>query len=198
MQCFDNKSASWPVSRVLYGARQALHVMAIPLGLPLQATSSNQPGRRSENRPETLRFRVTPIRFCSRWGLPCHECYHPRGALLPHPFTLTADKLRRFAFCGAFPRVTPAGRYPAPCLHGARTFLSPCEKRPSGQLAVLLRADADGGQAQSGLPRTNGGSFDPPPVASKIESAEISPPTQHHYRSQCRRKFDDTEALWPL
>ena len=26
---------------------------------------------------------------CSRWGLPCHNCYQSRGALLPHPFTLT-------------------------------------------------------------------------------------------------------------
>ena len=30
----------------------------------------------------------------------------------------------RFVFCGAFPGVTPAGYYPAPCLCGARTFLS--------------------------------------------------------------------------
>lgn len=29
----------------------------------------------------------------------------------------------RFAFCGTFPKVTLAGRYPAPCFHGARTFL---------------------------------------------------------------------------
>ncbi len=29
----------------------------------------------------------------------------------------------RFAFCGTFPGVTPAGRYPAPCFRGARTFL---------------------------------------------------------------------------
>ena len=46
-----------------------------------------------------------------------------RGALLPHPFTLTHAMYGRFAFCGTFPRVAPAGRYPAPCLHGARTFL---------------------------------------------------------------------------
>ena len=30
---------------------------------------------------------------------------------------------RRFTFCGTFPQVTLAGRYPAPCLYGARTFL---------------------------------------------------------------------------
>ncbi len=31
----------------------------------------------------------------------------------------------RFILCGTFPRISPAGRYPAPSFHGARTFLSP-------------------------------------------------------------------------
>ena len=31
----------------------------------------------------------SPIRSCFGWGLPCHRCYHLRGALLPHHFTLT-------------------------------------------------------------------------------------------------------------
>jgi len=31
----------------------------------------------------------------------------------------------RCTFCGTFPGVAPAGRYPAPYLRGARTFLSP-------------------------------------------------------------------------
>ena len=44
-----------------------------------------------------------------------------RGALLPHPFTLTSK--RRFAFCGTIPQLTLAGRYPASCSNGARTFL---------------------------------------------------------------------------
>ncbi len=30
----------------------------------------------------------------------------------------------RFVLCGTFPGVAPAGRYPAPFVHGARTFLS--------------------------------------------------------------------------
>jgi len=29
----------------------------------------------------------------------------------------------RYIFCGTFPRVTPAGRYPAPHFYRARTFL---------------------------------------------------------------------------
>ena len=46
---------------------------------------------------------------------------------------------RRFAFCGTFPGVAPAGRYPAPCFRGARTFLPPtgfpiAERRPSDRL----------------------------------------------------------------
>ena len=40
-------------------------------------------------------------------------------------------------FCGTFPRVAPAGRYPAPCFHGARTFLprlaAKVAIRPSGK-----------------------------------------------------------------
>ena len=32
---------------------------------------------------------AAPIRFCSRRGLPCQPCCQSRGALLPHPFTLT-------------------------------------------------------------------------------------------------------------
>ena len=50
---------------------------------------------------------------------------------------------RRFAFCGTFPKVTLAGRYPAPCSRGARTFLPPAcaERRPSDRLARIdLRA----------------------------------------------------------
>ena len=45
---------------------------------------------------------------------------------------------RRFAFCGTFPEVTLAGRYPAPYPHGARTFLhgkaNALPQRPSGHL----------------------------------------------------------------
>ena len=81
--------------------------------------------------------RVVPIRSCSRRGLPCRLRCRRRGALLPHPFTLTRRRgARRFAFCGAVPGVTPGGRYPPPFRRGARTFLHPpCgEQRPPGRL----------------------------------------------------------------
>ena len=43
--------------------------------------------------PTRLHGRGTPIRSCSWRGLPCRPCHQERGALLPHPFTLT--RLRR-------------------------------------------------------------------------------------------------------
>jgi len=106
-------------------------VTAIPLGRPSPGASSNQPERQANGQgPAAFEApRVAPIRFCSRRGLPCRRRCRLRGALLPHPFTLTVlldgrpAAIRRFAFCGAFPGVAPAGRYPAPHPYGARTFL---------------------------------------------------------------------------
>ena len=75
---------------------------------------------------------VIPIRFCSRWGLPCRRCYQKRGALLPHLFTLARPRRTgRFVFCGTVPEVTLAGCYPAPFFHGARTFLALRRGRPT-------------------------------------------------------------------
>jgi len=40
------------------------------------------------------------------------NCYQTRGALLPHPFTLTSDSS---TLCCTFRRLTPPRRYLAPC-----------------------------------------------------------------------------------
>ena len=72
------------------------------------------------------RASAVPIWSCSRWGLPCRLRRRKRGALLPHRFTLAWPcGPRRFHLCGAIPGVASAGRYPAPCFRGARTFLPP-------------------------------------------------------------------------
>ena len=87
------------------------------------------------------RMPAAPTWSCSRWGFPCRRRCRRRGALLPHRFTLTARRTcrsgRRCTFCGTVPGVAPAGRYPAPHLRGARTFLSPHNRgeRPSDRLA---------------------------------------------------------------
>ena len=121
------------------GSLAAPDVTAIPLGRPSPGASSNQPERQGlRTGPARLAApRIAPIRFCSRRGLPCRRRCRRRGALLPHPFTLAGQAFaggRRFAFCGAVPGVAPAGRYPAPCPHGARTFLRPkaTAVRPTG------------------------------------------------------------------
>lgn len=66
------------------------------------------------------------------------------GGLLPHPFTLTRDKSRAVCFLWRYPSgfrlpASPGGRYPPPCLRGARTFLQQppllegmaCQRSPS-------------------------------------------------------------------
>ena len=60
-----------------------------------------------------------PIWSCSGWGLPCHFCYQKRGALLPHPFTLTSrDQLInnwRSTLCCTGRGLSPPRRYLALC-----------------------------------------------------------------------------------
>ena len=89
---------------------------------------SNDPGRiappRKANSP--------PTRACWRWGLPCRGCHHPRGALLPHHFTLAcvrpeADH-RRCRFCGTFPEPLAADEPPREA-RSALPITAPCPVR---------------------------------------------------------------------
>src|SRR5271165_2997377 len=127
------------------GARRP-DVTAIPLGRPSPGASSNQPerqGQRTRPRGERAARRsysvLLPAGLAVPLALPPARCalaapFHP--CLHAEPRGLT---IRRFAFCGAFPGVAPAGRYPAPHPFGARTFLRPFDtlrtRRPSGRLA---------------------------------------------------------------
>ncbi|UUP16149.1 hypothetical protein NTH_00591 [Nitratireductor thuwali] len=161
------KIASRSVSRVLYGCSgKRCNVATIPLGPVSPPASSDLPERQGRKQPSKVALRTVPIRSCSRWGLPCRPCCQARGGLLPHPFTLTpryfgpapciqgsAGHVRwteiqagRFAFCGTFPGVAPAGCYPAPCFRGARTFLT-------HRLSALERAAArPAGAPYKGIP----------------------------------------------
>jgi len=71
----------------------------------------------------------------------CHAAAVAGGAvrsyrtLSPLP-AASEDGRRRSALCGTFPGVAPAGRYPAPCFRGARTFLPPARGPESGHPAV--------------------------------------------------------------
>ena len=138
------------VSRVLYRpevARWALGaVTAIPLGRPSPDASCDRPERRrkgppgtSGSRPDACRSYLVllPVGFSLPPPLPAARC------ALTAPFHPCRPAFRQgsaVCFCGTFPRVAPAGRYPAPYLRGARTFLSPHEggERPSGRLATQI------------------------------------------------------------
>src|SRR3978361_982918 len=69
---------------------------------------------------------AVPIRSCSRCGLLCSFRLVTTGTLLLHPYRAEAPRGEggRFVLCGTIPGVAPAGRYPAPYVDGARTFLS--------------------------------------------------------------------------
>lgn len=102
------KSARWPVSRVLYPAPRGRRWPFVwDAGCP--DASRDQPERRRGNAldPRPSRCgdggRAAPIRSCSRWGLPCRPRCRVRGALLPHPFTLTCVETPAVCFLWHFP-----------------------------------------------------------------------------------------------
>ena len=137
---FEEKSARWSVSRVLFLKNQET---AIHLGCPLPNTSCNRPGQQAGNPRASPKRCGCPYLVLLRVGftvpppLPDARC----ALTAPfHPYPFRPKPCGRFAFCGTFPKVAPAGRYPAPCFHGARTFLSQpklaATVRPSGHPSI--------------------------------------------------------------
>ena len=110
----------------------------IPLGGGLLRRSSNQPGRRAGTWPICRPYSVLlPVGFTMPPPLP-----EARWALTP-PFRPGRTEARWTAFCGTFPGVAPAGHYPAPSFHGARTFL------PSLAQAAAARPSGGGGYSEA-------------------------------------------------
>jgi len=147
------KRCSRPISRILFAlAPLARHSgeMIIPLVPALLTGSSNLPGDFGRAALKRL-----PIWFCSVWGFACRVCRQPRGALLPHLFTLTRlrapcfgpsrfgeagrytaclrspesakhrGRRRAVYFLCHYPSGFPAWALPSTPLYGVRTFLSP-------------------------------------------------------------------------
>ena len=96
-----SRRVSQPVSRVL--SRIIIHL-----------DRESPPGLEQPTRKRRGPRHCFPIWSCSGWGLPCRFRYRKRGALLPHPFTLTSRGWR-FAFCCTGRRLAPPRRYLAPC-----------------------------------------------------------------------------------
>ena len=104
-----------------------------------------RPTRAAARKPACLRPKpqaAAPIWSCSRWGLPCRSRYRDRGALLPHPFTLTRGPwgARAVCFLWHFPwgrprRGLPGTVFPWSPDFPPRADFSSAAGRPSGRLA---------------------------------------------------------------
>ncbi len=163
-----------PVSRILSKGLPPLddhssaNRVATAVKLPTRASRALASLRAVSPRPFGLRDRTpreAPIWHCSGWGLPCRSGCPSRGGLLPHRFTFATHAWQSL-LCGAFPGVTPAGRYPAPLPTGVRTFLGP---HPAMR-AAAIRPSARGGVRR-------------PRVRRQLPSREVRRPE----RDPCRR-----------
>src|SRR3954463_5274251 len=98
----------------------------IPLALSLLTGSSDLPGDLDGPSNQRSSAGRLPIWSCSVRGFACHPCYHGRGALLPHLFTLAAGGLRRrlaVCFLCHCPSSYPDRALPGALPCGVRTFL---------------------------------------------------------------------------
>jgi hypothetical protein len=123
------------------------HVTAIHLGRRLPGASSNLPGRPDpDTGPGHHRLRAdaraVPIRFCSRWGLPCRFRCRKRGALLPHRFTLTSSLAGRgglFSVALSLRSGRACARFPPPDVIRHRMSMEP-GLSSQGYLSALPQA----------------------------------------------------------
>ena len=126
-----------PISRILSRSRllPAQSLAIIHLSGLLPGRSSCQPKPAGLKRPICGSYlALLPV------GLAVPRLLPAARWALPHRFTITLHA-RLSLLCGAIPRVTPAGRYPAPLFHGVRTFLEGCPPRlPSPPRPILLRS----------------------------------------------------------
>ena len=126
------------------------NVAAIRLGHPLPDASAQPTRTTGRETGLMLAHRAVPIRSCSRWGFPCRRrCRRARWALTP-PFHPCHTGMA-VCFLWHFPsgwrfRVSPAGRYPASCFPGARTFL----RRSLSALAAAATRPAGAPQLGAG------------------------------------------------
>src|SRR5215471_5751698 len=82
------KVSQQAVSRILSRVRENA-ITTIPLAPSLLTESSDLPGDSTDGPSAAACATGLLIWSCSVRGFACHPCYHGRGALLPHLFTLT-------------------------------------------------------------------------------------------------------------
>jgi len=116
----------------------------------LIAKRLSQPTRTTGLETGLGKARVIPIRFCSRWGLPCRVRCRPRGGLLPHPFTLTPQSIL-LPDRGGLLSVALSLRSPSPGVTRHRVSMEPGLSSPAAfqhlrqRLSDRLAREAIGG-----------------------------------------------------
>ena len=128
--------------------------MTIPLAPPLPAGSSCQPGPLGLKRPCGGILadlpRARPL-FGIAPGGACRAVPVARSAVGSCPTVSPLPCMQGgLVLCGAFPGVAPAGRYPAPLLHGVRTFLGTVARPAVIQPSARDAAYAPAGGASTG------------------------------------------------
>jgi len=135
----EDRNASRPVSRVL-SVGVSPRGMTIHLERPSPDASRNLPGRLGRKLPWNTRRRSASSLFGLAPGGVCRAAAVAGSAVRScrtiSPLRQARSPIPRYHFCGTVPGVAPAGRYPAPCFHGARTFLS---RALSGLAAAVIR-----------------------------------------------------------
>ena len=121
----------WPsplAGRERGGHSSWAHV-AMRLTQPTRTVSRKQPSRVSP--------RTAPIRFCSRWGLPCRSCCQSRGGLLPHPFTLAPNPTKPNR--GGLLSVALSLGSPPPAINRHRVSMEPGLSSPAAFRRLRVR-----------------------------------------------------------
>ena len=137
------KNLSGPVSRVLFFWVNFPKEAIISLRRQLPAVSSSPPEKKLKRIASGRCLERTL--FCSAllpMGFTMPDLLLELRCALTTPFhPYQRLRSRRFTFCCTFPRVSPAGYYPASCFRGARTFLQwqiiICNQRPSNHLTSM-------------------------------------------------------------
>jgi len=119
-----------PISRILSRELPLMDDHSSDHAVTDTATAANPDLlERKKLRRHARRHRSTRSLFGVAPGGACHAAAVTSRAVgsyptvSPLPVRLPKQPHGRFIFCGAFRRVTPPGRYPAPFLSGVRTFL---------------------------------------------------------------------------
>ncbi len=119
--------------------------MTIPLGHSSPSASRDRPERPAWKRACPIKAigpdgTIVPTWSCSRRGLPCRHCCQPRGALLPHPFTLTFNTQARPAVPeGGFLSVALSLGSPPPGVTRHRVSMEPGLSSPRQNLGAAIQ-----------------------------------------------------------